>query len=745
LHFRSLKNALLVSVTIIVVCTGLLISTVLTERFSASLIAAAEVRAEAIAKKLALDLTDLILINEVVAVQKMIEDQITSDATVAYLFIVNRNYQVVAHTFKGGIPSALIGLNLPRPTEKHSQIVKINSEQKERFIDVALPIFGGRAGTLRVGLAEAPYREQVAAMWISMALLTLAILGIALIITNILISRLLRPLTQLKIAVGTIDERSVDTQLDIQGREEVAALTNAFNGMLDRVKNYLAKINQSNEQLETKNIELDRAQKQLSASLTFSQHIAALSTLNEIGDYVIGTLRAIVQCRKMMIAVLDENRDNLLYIAADASTPIYEEAHTQFTGLVREVGEFGWLAGDQLAKLPRPVLMNSARRVAIFPFYYENQPLGALLVACTDHCHCVRNELKMVSVLMNQTAGALKRALVGERARHALRTRVEESSAYGDIIGRDPKLQVVYQLIEDVAPTDANVLILGESGTGKELVAKAIHKKSERQGSAFVVINCSAYPATLLESELFGHEKGAFTGATRQKIGRFEQANGGSVFLDEIGDISLTAQIKLLRVLQNHTIERVGGERSIRVDVRILAATNRRLEDEVKSGRFREDLFYRLNVIPIYIPPLRERLNDIPLLANHFLKRFAREQDKVLTSISEEAMRFLLEHAWPGNVRELENSIEHAVVLAKTDTVQPGDLPLSLREKQSPNIARNANSAPLSIPENEEQLIQNALSSCSGNKSAAAAQLGISRSTLYEKLKKYRIMKPTLH
>jgi len=744
-HFRSLKNALLVSVTIIVVCTGLLISMILTERFSSNLIAAAEVRAEAIAKKLALDLTDLILINDVVAVQKMIEDQITSDATVAYLFIVNRDYQVVAHTFKDGIPSALIELNLPRPTEKRSQIVKINSEQKERFIDVALPIFGGRAGTLRVGLAEAPYREQVAAMWISMALLTLAILGLALVITNILISRLLRPLTQLKIAVATIDEKSVDTQLDIQGREEVAALTDAFNGMLARVKNYLAKINQSNEQLEAKNVELDKAQKQLSASLTFSQHIAALSTLNELSEYVIGTLRSIVRCRNMSIAVLDENRKTLLYITPDAATPMYAEAFAQFTGLVKGVGEFGWLAGDQLAKLPLPEKMNAAGRVALFPFHYEKRPLGALLVACTDHCHCVRNELRMVSLLMNQTAGALNRALIGEQAMHSLRTRVEEASAYGDIVGRNPKLQVVYQLIEDVAPTDANVLILGESGTGKELVAKAIHKSSERKGRAFVVINCSAYPSTLLESELFGHEKGAFTGATRQKIGRFEQAHGGTVFLDEIGDISLTAQIKLLRVLQNHTIERVGGERSIVVDVRILAATNRRLEEEVKSGRFREDLFYRLNVIPIHIPPLRERRNDIPLLANHFLKRFAREQDKVLTGIGEETMRLLLDHRWPGNVRELENSIEHAVVLAKTDTVQPGDLPLSLREMQLPVTAHHASAPPRSIVENEEQLIQDALAACSGNKSAAAARLGISRSTLYEKLKKYRIKKPTLH
>jgi len=745
MRFRSLKNALLVSITIIVASTGLIISMVLTERFSANLIAAAEVRAEAIAKKLALDLTDLILINDVVAVQKMIQDQIASDATVAYLFVVNRDRQVVAHTFKGGIPRALIDLNLPHPTEKHSQIVKVNFEKKERFIDVALPIFGGRAGTLRVGLAEAPYREQVAAMWISMAMLTLIILGIALMLTNILISRLLRPLTQLKIAVATIDEKSVDTRLDIQGREEVAALTDAFNGMLDRVKNYLTRINQSKEQLEAKNVELDRARKQLSASLTFSQHIAALSTLNELADYMIGTLGSIVQCRNMSIVVLDEKRNTMMYITLGATTPFYTEAYTQFAGLVAEIDEFGWLAGDQVAKLALPEQVRATRRVALFPFYHENRPLGALLVGCTDHCHCVRNELRMVSLLINQTAGALNRALIGERAMHSLRTRVEESSAYGDIIGRDPKLQMVYQLIEDVAPTDATVLILGESGTGKELVAKAIHRASERCENAFVVINCSAYPATLLESELFGHEKGAFTGATRHKIGRFEQANGGTVFLDEIGEISPTAQIKLLRVLQNHTIERIGGDKSIKVDVRILAATNRKLEDEVKAGRFREDLFYRLNVIPINIPSLRERCNDIPLLATHFLKHFARERDKPMSGVSEEAMRLLLDHSWPGNVRELENSIEHAVVLAKTNKIQTGDLPISLQGGQETGIRKPAAGATLTMIESEEQLIQDALAACAWNKSAAAAQLGISRSTLYEKLKKYDIKKPTLH
>jgi transcriptional regulator with GAF, ATPase, and Fis domain len=743
LRLSSLKSALLVSVTVVVVCSGLLISTVLTNRFSADLLAAAQVRAEAIAKKLALDLTDIIFINDVVAIQKILEDQIASEVTVSYLFIVTHDQQILAHTFRDGIPGDLIRLNQP-PAGRQSQIVKIISETKERFIDVAMPIFEGRVGTLRIGLSEAPYRGQVKAMWLQMAFLTLTILGIALVVANFLINRLLRPLNQLKEAVATIDENSVNTRLDIRGREEVNSLTDAFNGMLDRLKTYLTRIRQSNEQLEIKHTELDRAHKQLSASLTFSQKIAALSSLNEIGDYIIKTLKSVVQCRNMTIAVLDEKRNTLLFISANTPTPVYMEGFRTFVDQLEGIHEFGWLPANQTGGLPAPEHIGPARRLAVFPFRYEKQLLGALLVACTDNCHCLQNELKVVSSLLNQTAGALNRALANERSLHTLRTHVEEAAAYGNIIGRDPKLQVVYQLIEDVAPTDANVLILGESGTGKELVAKAIHAASERRGKAFVVINCSAYPSTLLESELFGHEKGSFTGATRRKIGRFEQAHGGTVFLDEIGDISPTAQIKLLRVLQNHSIERVGGDRSICVDVRILAATNRKLEEEVKTGHFREDLFYRLNVIPIKIPPLRDRRNDVPLLANHFLKHFARERNKALTGISEEAMRLLLDHTWPGNVRELENSIEHGVVLAKSNSIQHGDFPTSLRRTRT-DAQETPQFTPLSITENEEQLIQDALAACAGNKSAAAARLGISRSTLYEKLKKSRIEKPTLH
>ena len=321
-----------------------------------------------------------------------------------------------------------------------------------------------------------------------------------------------------------------------------------------------------------------------------------------------------------------------------------------------------------------------------------------------------------------------------------LRERIEPTAEFCGLVGKDPRMQVIYKLIEDVAPTDASVLIQGESGTGKELVARAIHQLSERRDKPFVVINCSAYPATLLESELFGHEKGAFTGALRRKPGRFEQADGGTVFLDEIGEIPASAQIRLLRVLQSQKFERLGGEETLSVSLRILAATNKNLIAEVKKGDFREDLFYRLNVIPVEMPPLRQRKNDIPLLAGHFLERFAGKQDKAVHEFSSEAMRALLSYGWPGNVRELENSIEHAVVVAKDSSIRVPDLPVAVIETDSTKQPPQR-----TIATSEELLLKQTLEECGWNKTEAALRLGISRSTLYEKLKKYKIAPPTLH
>ncbi len=378
----------------------------------------------------------------------------------------------------------------------------------------------------------------------------------------------------------------------------------------------------------------------------------------------------------------------------------------------------------------------------MIPLAHDKRVFGGLIIACGGHCRCHSDEVELVASMLTQAAGVIKRAILHEDEIRELHTRLESSLEFFGIVSKDPKMQVIFKLIEDIASTDATVLIQGESGTGKELVARAIHQQSPRKNNPFIVIDCSAYPATLLESELFGHEKGAFTGAVRQKSGRFEQAHGGTVFLDEIGEIPLSAQIKLLRVLQTQTFERLGGEKSLSVDVRILAATNKNLLEEVRRGQFREDLYYRLNVIPIHLPPLKQRRNDIPLLARHFLRRFALSHGKTLESFSPEAMSLLLDHSWPGNVRELENTIEHAVVLAKGPRIEVSHLPASIRAMTA---AAQPTERASTFVDHERTLLRETMEHCGWNKKKAAHRLGISRSTLYEKLKKYRIVPPTSH
>jgi DNA-binding NtrC family response regulator len=261
---------------------------------------------------------------------------------------------------------------------------------------------------------------------------------------------------------------------------------------------------------------------------------------------------------------------------------------------------------------------------------------------------------------------------------------LEKRYSFGNILGKNTRMQSIYELISDISNTDSTVLIQGESGTGKELIARAIHFNSHRKNKPFVVANCSAYSQNLLESELFGHEKGSFTGAIRRKTGRFELAHGGTIFLDEIGEVSPPTQILLLRVLQDHRFERVGGEETLEINVRVIAATNKNLMEEIRKGTFREDLYYRLNVIPIFVPPLRERKDDVPLLASHFLQKFCQEKRKDVTSISPDVMEILLAHSWPGNVRELENVIQHAIIIAKQEKILPKDLPQYLLQQPLP-------------------------------------------------------------
>jgi two-component system response regulator AtoC len=330
-----------------------------------------------------------------------------------------------------------------------------------------------------------------------------------------------------------------------------------------------------------------------------------------------------------------------------------------------------------------------------------------------------------------------------EQENRTLRQQVDDRFGLENIWGESPALHEVLDVIKQVAPSSANVLIEGESGTGKELAAHAIHNLSRRNKSKFVVVHCAALSPQLLESELFGHEKGAFTGATERRIGRFEQANGGTIFLDEVGEIDASTQVKLLRVMsEQRAFERVGGNQSLRADVRIIAATNKNLENLVQEGKFRDDLFFRLNVVRIHMPPLRDRKEDIPLLVRGFLRHFSKVNDKPQLELTPDAMDALLNYDWPGNVRELRTAIEHGVVMTTGLKISVRDLPMPVRRAgtillpggASPTRAFGARLSALDLHETERKLILQALATSKGNITAAAKKLGISRRTLHRKI-----------
>jgi two-component system NtrC family response regulator len=332
-----------------------------------------------------------------------------------------------------------------------------------------------------------------------------------------------------------------------------------------------------------------------------------------------------------------------------------------------------------------------------------------------------------------------------------LRIEATPKSGFGGMIGKNPNVQAVYQLIEKVAPTPSSVLITGESGTGKELVARAIHNRSERKEAPFISVNCAALAESLLESELFGHEKGAFTDAATMRKGRFELADTGTLFLDEIGEMPISLQAKLLRVLQERSFERVGGNTTLEIDVRILAATNKDLKDEVAKGNFREDLYYRLNVIHIHLPPLRERVDDIPALVNHFLDKNAQRLGRDKIEISPEALRLLVSLPWEGNIRELENTIERAAILCNDNRIEAGDVQPDSSEIPAPQEWSTGLELSQFIPEGlslsevlngiEEKLVRQALEEANNVQARAAEKLGITKSLLQYKMKKYKLQR----
>jgi len=320
-----------------------------------------------------------------------------------------------------------------------------------------------------------------------------------------------------------------------------------------------------------------------------------------------------------------------------------------------------------------------------------------------------------------------------------LSAHLSEFFKYENIVGRNKEIKQIIAVLESVSQTDSTSLITGESGTGKELAARAIHLNSVRKTGPFIAVNCSAFAESLIESELFGHEKGAFTGAIKSKIGRFELAQGGTLFLDEIGDLSTTVQTKLLRVLETRQFERVGGNKSLKMDTRIIAATNKDLSEEITAGRFREDLYYRINVINIHLPPLRERMDDFPLLVNHFIERFNKHFSKNIKQFSSSAYDMLTEYKWPGNVRELENVIEHCFVLCSGTIIEVGCLPKRLRKQVVHNSASNNNNVKRNFKDAEKEYIISILENNNWSRTKAAKELGINPSTLWRKIKKFGI------
>jgi two-component system response regulator HydG len=598
MRFRSFKSKLLLAVSALVITTGLLISLLVTQRQSSTLLEAAAAQAENLAHTVALEATDQILINDLVALQKMLDHHMRSNPSLSYLFVV-KDDEILAHTFTNGIPEELIDANHAHSGDQF-RLQEIASLGGEKYLDIAWPIFEKNGGVLRLGLSEKPYRQRVTQLWLQMSWLTLAILLFAVAVTLLLVRRVTRPLASLAEATQKIEEGDLDVRVKVQGQDEVGKLAASFNHMVGRLDEYTTR-------LEEQTMDLERAHHQTRTVCGIVQEVGALRSFDEIGSYLIQTFQNILKCDHMALLVFSGNQD-LLFSSSTIGTRVLSEPEAINTAaaILADLSKVTFLKKGTISLPLLPDHFQTSARQAIIPLQFEKQPLGALVIGCPGGCDCNVKEVDVVRLMLGQAAGVIKRAVLQEEEIRMLQSRVEVTAEFSGIIGKDPKMQVIYGLIEDIAPTDATVLIQGESGTGKELVARAIHRQSPRKDKPFVVINCSAYPATLLESELFGHEKGAFTGAIRQKSGRFEQAHGGTVFLDEIGEISPSAQIRLLRVLQTQKFERLGGEKTLSVDVRILAATNKDLLEEVKKGNFREDLYYRLNVIPIHLSLLAE-------------------------------------------------------------------------------------------------------------------------------------------
>jgi two-component system response regulator AtoC len=439
--------------------------------------------------------------------------------------------------------------------------------------------------------------------------------------------------------------------------------------------------------------------------------------------------------REGLRAALEERFD--VYLAEDAATAMELLERETFDVLLTDFR----LPNEDGMKLIARAKALSHPPVCILMTAYGSEELAVQAMKSGADDYIAKGRMQIEELELR-----IARALRGrklEQENTSLRQQLDVKFGLENIIGQSPAMQAVLETVRSVAPAKSTVIILGESGTGKELIAKAIHQLSPRSKGPMVTVHCAALPATLLESELFGHEKGAFTGAHERRIGRFEQANGGTLFLDEVGEIDPTVQVKLLRFLGERTFERLGSNRTLSSDVRLVTATNKDLAERVGAGAFREDLFFRLNVVPIQLPPLRDRAGDLPLLAQAFLKEFASENQKPVKEIAPETMEVLMHYRWPGNVRELRAAIEGAVVLSRGDRLLPRDLPANVRAGQSAVVTTASATAPVRSPatikETEKELIARTLQETGGNRTETARRIGMSRRTLHRKLHEYQL------
>ena len=434
--------------------------------------------------------------------------------------------------------------------------------------------------------------------------------------------------------------------------------------------------------------------------------------------------------REGLRAALEERYD--VYIAEDAKAAMNLLESENFDVMLTDFrlpNEDGMKLIARAKSLPKPP-------ICILMTAYGSEELAEDAMKHGADDYIAKGRLQIDELEMRIARSLKQQHLEVENV--SLRKQLDAKFGLENIVGQSPVMAEIFEIVQQVAPTRATVLVLGESGTGKELIAKALHQLSPRAKLPFVTVHCAALAPPLLESELFGHERGAFTGAHERRIGRFEQAQGGTLFLDEIGEIDATIQVKLLRFLGERTFERVGSNKTLSADVRLVAATNKNLEELVKAGKFREDLFFRLRVVEINLPPLRERTGDIPLLAQSFLREFAKENGKAVNDFTLDALEALMNFSWPGNVRELRTAIEHAVVLCRGERISLRDLPPSVRGGSVGDL-KLLQGKDLTVKDAEKQLIVRALKETDGNRTRAAEKIGMSRRTFHRKLHEYQL------